>query len=51
MFDLLNILVQVFAVFGMAILAAELMKRQKRNNDQLRPIPIRVQVQRRNRRK
>jgi hypothetical protein len=51
MIEVFNILVQVFAVFGVAVMAAEFIKHQKRNDDQLRPIPIRVQAQRRNRRK
>lgn len=51
MSEVINILVQGFAVFGAALLAAEVLKRQKKNDDQLRPIPVRVQAQRRNRRK
>ena len=49
--EILNSLVQVFVGFGAVLLASEMRKRQKRNDDQLKPAPIHVEEKRRNRRK
>ncbi len=49
--EIVNSLVQVLAGFGAVLLASEMLKRQKKNDDQLKPAPIRVEEKRRTRRK